>query len=464
MFSNTDERIARIVADLRPVTTLLNRQTAACPLSERLSHYATPGISIAVIDNGEVIWERGFGTRTNGQADPVKVDTLFQAGSISKPVFAIGAMRLVEQGRIALDDDIQQYLTPWRIPSNGRWVPRITLRQLLSHTAGTSVHGFPGYPASGPWPALIEVLNGAPPANTFPVVVDLIPGLQFKYSGGGTTIAQVAVTDVLGRPFPEIMSELVFDPLALESSTFEQPLPGDLAARSATGYPWNGVPVSDRWHVYPEMAAAGLWTTAGDLARIGSKFLGALKGQDSSLGLSARSATEMLKPQLPTDLEGQDFVGLGWFCSGKGNAFHCFHLGGDEGFIAGLWLYPAFGKGAAIMINSNQGSPLLSEVKEAIGREYEWPKPEIENVSQPLPKAIEGNYKTEQGIVCNVACDGAGMILQINQPPPLAFVHRDSEFVSDCVNATLRFLPSLEAASAVVLTQVGKSFRFEKVP
>ena len=462
MLSNTNERIARIIADLRPMTTLLPRLTASCPLSERLAHYATPGISIAVIDNGKVVWERGFGTRTNGQADPVEATTLFQAGSISKPVFAIGAMRLVEQGRIALDDDIQQYLASWRIPSNGSWTPRITLRQLLSHTAGTSVHGFPGYPASGPWPSLVEVLNGVPPANTFPVIVDLIPGLQFKYSGGGTTIAQVAVTDVLGQPFPAIMSELVFDPLGLESSTFEQPLPADLAVRSATAHPWNGVPIPGRCHVYPEMAAAGLWTTAGDLARIGSEFLRAQKGETSSLGLSAISASAMLKPQLPTDSEGGDFVGLGWHCSGAGRAFQCSHMGWDEGFVAGLWLYPALGKGAAIMINSNQGNPLLSEVKEAIGREYEWPKPEKENVVQPLPKAVEGSYRTEHGVTCNVVCDGVGMVLGIDKQPPVAFIQKDTGFVSDCVNATVQFLPSVEAVTALVLTQFGKSFRFEK--
>jgi CubicO group peptidase (beta-lactamase class C family) len=462
MSSHRDDRIARVIADLRPTRTLLHHQAAPCPLDERMAHYATPGIGIAVIDSGQVVWERGFGTRVSGQSDPVDADTLFQAGSVSKPVFALAAMRLGEQGRITLDDDIQQYLTSWRIPSNAEWTPRVTLRQLLSHTAGTSVHGFPGYPASGPWPTLTQVLNGLPPANNFPVIVDLIPGLQFRYSGGGTTIAQVAIMDVLGQPFPKIMNELVFDPLALKSSTFAQPLPADLAARSATAHPWNGVPLPGRCHVYPEMAAAGLWTTAGDLARIGVAFLHALGGEESAFGLSAASAAEMLKPQLPTDLEGGDFVGLGWHCAGKGSAFHCFHLGLDAGFIAGLWLYPASGKGAVIMINSNQGSSLLNEVKEAIGREYEWPKPEQENVIQPRPKAVEGSYETEQGIVCDVTCDGAGMLLRINKQPPLAFVHKGSAFVSDCVNATMQFLPSREAPTALVLTQFGKSFRFEK--
>jgi CubicO group peptidase (beta-lactamase class C family) len=311
MPGHTADRIERVIADLRPTTSLVHLKTVACPLPDRMAHYATPGVGIAVIDGGRVAWQRGFGVRTRGHSDSVDTDTLFQAGSISKAIFALGAMRLVEKGRIALDDDIQRYLTSWRIPSNGTWSPRITLRQLLSHTAGTSVHGFPGYPASGPWPTLAQVLNGFPPANNLPVIVDLIPGLQAKYSGDGTTIAQLATTDLVGHPFPAIMRELIFDPLALRSSTFAQPLPPDLAARAATAHPWNGVPLPARWHVYPEMAAAGLWTTAGDLARIGCEFLRSLKGESSPLGLSAESAAEMLKPQLPTDVEGENFIGLG---------------------------------------------------------------------------------------------------------------------------------------------------------
>jgi hypothetical protein len=185
-----------------------------------------------------------------------------------------------------LDSDIQPYLTSWRIPTNADWAPRVTLRQLLSHTAGVSVHGFAGYPATGPWPTVTRILNGSPPANNLPIIVDLIPGLQFRYSGGGTTIAQAAVTDLLEQPLPEIMRELVFDPLALENTTFAQPLPLGLAARSATAHPWNGVPMPGRWRVHPEMAAAGLWTTAGDLARIGCAFLDSLHGDPSTLGLS----------------------------------------------------------------------------------------------------------------------------------------------------------------------------------
>ena len=236
----------------------------------------------------EVVAELGFGVRRAGTKDAVTPTTLFQAGSISKPVFATAVMRLVSSGVLDLDADVNDYLTSWRVPDSGGWTPRITLRQLLSHSAATSIHGFPGYPAAGPWPTVTEVLDGVPPANTLPVVVEGVPGLHVRYSGGGTTIAQQVVTDVVGKPFPELMRELVLEPAGMSNSTFEQPLPAAIAERAAFGHPWNGVPVAGGWHVYPEMAAAGLWTTAGDLARLGAELMRTLNGAESALGLTEK--------------------------------------------------------------------------------------------------------------------------------------------------------------------------------
>src|SRR5262249_46759440 len=250
-----------------------------------------------------------------------------QAGSISKPVCALAVMRLVEQGTLDLDVDVNGYLSSWRAPANGGWQPRITLRQLLSHTAGTTVHGFRGYPASGPWPTPLQVLQGVPPANTPEVIVDLMPGLAFCYSGGGTTIAQQVVVDVLGRPFPELMRELIFDPLGMVDSTFEQPLPAAMAACAATAHPLNGQPLAGGWNVYPEMAAAGLWTTAADLSRLAVALVQAVREEQSALPLKTETVAAMLRPQLADERIGEHFVGLGWYCSGEGEDFCFGHSG-----------------------------------------------------------------------------------------------------------------------------------------
>ncbi len=242
---SADVRMSRVLADLRSEPAVPVHETPAKSLESRMAHYRTPGASIAVVDDFDVAWARGFGGRKIDGAD-VTAHTPFQAGSISKPVFALAVMRLVERGVVDLDADVNQYLTSWQVPANGDWRPRITLRQLLSHTAGTTVHGFPGYPASGPLPALPQVLDGVPPANTAAVIVDTLPGLAFRYSGGGTTIAQLALMDVMKQPFPDLMRELILEPVGMADSTFEQPPSAGVAARAAAAHPWNGMHTARR--------------------------------------------------------------------------------------------------------------------------------------------------------------------------------------------------------------------------
>ena len=259
-------------------TEIPGRFAPPATLADRLAYFHTPGVSIAVIHGGKIAWARGFGVRDVERGLPVTEETVFQAGSISKPVFAIAVMRLVAAGKLSLDEDVNRYLTSWKVPPQGAFAPRVTLRQLLSHTAGLSVHGFLGYLRTEPLPTVPQILDGAPPANSPAVRVNLVPGVRFRYSGGGTTVAQLGVTDVFGKPFPELMDELDLRPLAMAHSTYAKPLPESWHARAATAYPWKAQAVPGRWHVYPEMAAAGLWTTASDLARMGLEVGRAAQG------------------------------------------------------------------------------------------------------------------------------------------------------------------------------------------
>jgi CubicO group peptidase (beta-lactamase class C family) len=277
-----EQRIERVINNLLPATALEGNFGSPKNLYERLADYHTPGISIAVINDFEIEWARGFGVCEAGTTREVTPDTLFQAASISKPIFALAVIRLAQEGRLSLDEDVNNYLTSWRVPAIGfasapwaigDWQPWITLRQLLSHTAGLTVHGFPGYLNSEPLPTTVQVLNGEPPANTEKVEVNIIPGLHYRYSGGGTTVAQQVLVDLLGKPFPEIMHELVLDPLGMTNSTYQQPLQNDWLAKAATAHSFSGVPLEGKHHVYPEMAAAGLWTTASDLAKVGVELM-----------------------------------------------------------------------------------------------------------------------------------------------------------------------------------------------
>jgi CubicO group peptidase (beta-lactamase class C family) len=439
---NAREKAARLLRDLRPKTPFPGKERPAQTLAERMMQCATPGVSIAAIDGFDVAWSYSFGKLAVGTIEEVTSGTPFQAGSVSKPVFALAVMKLIEAGTLDLDADVNNYLKSWRVPENDGWQPRVTLRQLLSHTAGTTVHGFPGYPPEGPFPALSQILQGVPPSNTAPILVDILPGTQFRYSGGGTTIAQQAVVDATGMPFADLMRELILDPTGMKDSTFEQPLPPEKAARAAKGHPWNGLPTQGGWHVYPEMAAAGLWTTASDLACLGSQIMQTFRGGKPALGLKHETVMEMIRPQLPDQKAGQDFSGLGWTCSGADEELRMSHGGWDEGFVAQLTLFPALGKGAAVMINSNQGWPLLDEVISAIGREFDFPTSQRASLAKAmLPGAdCSGLYTNQDGVASEVTQSPEGLALKFQQQAPIPLVPASNdEFFATVLNLRVNF-------------------------
>jgi len=284
-------------------------------------------------------------------------------------------------------------------------------------------------------------LRGGPPANTRPVVVDVLPGTQFRYSGGGTTIAQQVVVDVTGMPFPELMRELILDPVGMSDSGYEQPAPSVFTKRAARGHPVNGMEMPGGYHVYPEMAAAGLWTTAGDLARLGAEIMRALRGGASKLALAPETLSSMLRPQLPNQEIGQEFVGLGWYCAGKEQTFRFFHDGWNEGYVATLLMLPAIGKGAVVMVNSNQGWMLRGEITAAIGREYGWPAlNDIAAITSVVPDvAYAGTYENDSGKIM-VARDGNRLLVGFARQQALAvYPAADGDFVARAINLRLRF-------------------------
>ncbi len=316
-------RARRVEAGLLP--PVLIKGAPAWTLEERMRHYKVPGVSVAVIKDFKVEWARGYGVKDVETKEPVTERTLFQAGSISKPVAAMAALKKVEQGRLSLDEDVNRRLVSWKLPDNEFTAKKkVTLANLLSHTAGLTVHGFPGYAAGEQLPTVPQVLDGAAPANTAPVRVNLEPGTKFRYSGGGTTVMQLALTETLRKPFPEIAREAVLAPIGMTDSTYEQPLPPDWLKRAATGHRAGGFPVEGKLHVYPEMAAAGLWTTPTDLAKFGIEVQLSLQGKSNKV-LSKAMTERMVTPFI----EGAP--GLGFFPEKRGASNFIFgHNGADE--------------------------------------------------------------------------------------------------------------------------------------
>lgn len=467
--SDEDARIIRLLADLRPEAPARAPETRVRTLTDRTADLCTPGVSIAVIDNFDVAWAKGFGFRKTGARGEVRPDTPFQSGSISKPVFALAVMRLCQDQRLDLDADIRAYLKSWQLPGGGDdgWTPKISLRQLLSHSAGATVHGFPGYATGGRWPSIPQILDGIPPANTAPVFIDLIPGLQFRYSGGGTTIAQLAVTDSTGRSFPDLMRELVLAPLGMEDSSYEQPLSSDMADRAAVGHPFNGTPISGGWHIYPEMAAAGLWTTAADLARLGVALMRNLRGESTGLGISPDNLAAMLQPQLPGQTTGAEYVGIGWFCAEEGERFHLGHTGYNHGFYADFCLYPATGQGAAVMLNSNQGWQLAKELFGSIGREYGWPMitQTPTTIDRRIAANLAGSYRDGAGTVFRIEQTDEKMRLCVGDHDPIHLTTSASgTFFARLPRIEICFASTSEGTPMMVLRQEGRTFEACRIP
>ena len=351
---------------LLPAIVVAGQPLPAWTIRERMDRYAVPGVSVAVIHDGKLAWARGYGVRRRGSSDSVTTSTIFQAASISKPVAAFGALRLVRQGRLSLDDDVNRQLGSWKVPRDAASGDRpVTLRGLLSHSAGVTVHGFPGYGSGMPIPSLREILEGAGPANSPPIRVDIPPGSQSRYSGGGYVILQQLIEDATGQGFAQVMHQLVLEPVGMTSSAFDQPLPLAHARRAASAHDWRGKVVEGERHAYPELAAAGLWTTPSDLARFALAIRRAWAGESDSL-LDQATARAML-----TEVLGGTGLGVG--LGGSGRDFRFMHGGSNRGFRSYLVMYPERGEGVVVMTNGDEGSALAAEIVRSVARAFDWP-------------------------------------------------------------------------------------------
>ena len=317
-------------------------------IAETLRRCGVPGASIAVVSGTEIVWARGIGTLEAGSERKVRTDTLFQAASLSKCVTAFAALRLVEQGRLELD-------RPGVHPGYA-----VTLRQLLSHTAGISTEGFDGYARGSTVPTIEQILAGEPPANSAPVVIEARPGTRYKYSGGGYILVQEIVAAAAGEPFASAMTKLVFAPLGMVHSTFAQPLPEKLSFNAATGHDVQSRPIEGKWHTYPELASGGLWSTASDIARFVLAIQQAYDGIDETL-ISSAIARDMLSPHSPGEVTPDFFACLGLFVSQRAGTFG--HFGLNRGYRCRARGTKGIGCGIAILTNSMTGDAIYAPVQ-----------------------------------------------------------------------------------------------------
>jgi len=435
--SDTQGHIEKVKACL-PSPVIVKDDPHSCrTLAERMAEMHVPGVSIAVVHNGVVEWAQGFGVQ-RAAGPPVTADTLFQAGSISKPVAAMAALRLVQQGKLSLDADVNAKLTTWRIPASAAAPGAVvTLRELLTHTAGFTVHGFPGYAANAPVPTLVQVLNGEKPANTDPIRLENVPGKEWKYSGGGYTVMQQLLLDVAREPFPKLLHDTVLAPIGMTHSTYEQPLPAALQGTAATPYADDGTAVAGGAHTYPEMAAAGLWTTPSDLARYMIENQHALQGKQSHV-LSRELTAQMVTP-------GKNSWGLGLQIGGSAANPYFSHGGVNEGFESMFAAYEHNGEGAAVMTNAQGGMRLASEIMSSIAVTYDWPdfRPVVRtvvDVDRAILARYVGTYELTPDFSIAFSLEGNQLMTQgTNQPKVPVFPESPTKFFLKVVDAEVEF-------------------------
>jgi CubicO group peptidase (beta-lactamase class C family) len=455
------QHIQHVTAGLIGGIVLKGHETETQTLADRMKQLNVPGVSIAVIHNGKIEWARGFGVRDSA-GTPVDADTMFQAGSISKPLAAMAALRLVQSGKLSLDTDINTYLTSWKFPSDpiagGK---TITLRELLTHTAGTTVHGFPGYASKDPVPTLVQVLNGEKPANTPAIRSEQPPMKEWKYSGGGFTIMQQAVIDVTHEPFPKLLHDRVLEPIGMKRSTYEQPLPESLRANAATPFRGDGKPVEGGAHTYPEMAAAGLWTTPTDLAKYAIEVELSLAGKANHV-LNPDMTRQMLTP-------GMGHWGLGLEIGGADANPYFSHGGANEGFRNIFAAYEKNGEGAFVMTNGDNGGQLGDEIMHAIAAEYHWPdwRPTVRTAIPVDPKILDtyvGTYQLAPNFNLFVTVENGQLITRATgQPSFKVYPETETKFFPLDFPAELEFVKDDKGAvNAVILHQGGRDTKAPK--
>lgn len=427
--SLTKKRIDRVEKGLLRAIFFKGQAPGKMRLLDRMTFYRVPGISLAVFDKHGVEWSKSYGIKDVRTLEPVTADTLFQGGALSQSVAAAAVLRLVDSGHIGLDEPVNNQLRGWKIPPTAFTAGKgVTLRGLMTHTAGLPAQVFSGYPEGQPVPTLLQVLEGAKPASNRPIALDSEPGAKMRATEADFVVLQKVMEDTAGKPFAAQIKEAVLEPLGMKHTTFEIPLPGAIRTQAASGHVRGGQAVDCGWNAYPELAAKGIWTTPSDLAVFIGEILGTAMSGSGKI-LTPASARAMLTPQVG----GR---GLGFMVDGAGADMR-FHLQGrTRGFASSLVVYPDRGQGAILMTNSDNGFFLIDEILRAISEVYLWPdfKPEekpLYRLDPAICAEYVGRYEVTPDYALDVRHEDYYLIIQpTGQAPTKFYVETQSIFFS----------------------------------
>ncbi len=333
-------------------------------IEERMNHYRVQGLSLLVIEKGQISQIEHYGYLMAGTRQKVNDQSIFNACSISKFLTSMVVMVLVEQGYLDLDEDVNNKLKSWKVPENQYTkLKKVTLRNLLCHQSGIidPVNSFSTLNAAHAKPSMVNLLNGTTPYCQSPIEVSGEPWHAFHYSDAGFCIIQLLIEDVMAQSFDSIIEEHIFKPLTMTHSTFSTTFASSKEQSFASGHHKNGKSVTDNYPIYPYPAACGLWTSPADLAKLLLELINALKGS-SKIGISANLVKELIQPQ-----GAKEWAGLGVFLEGSGQEVEISSLGWGIGFQCMLVLFPYIEKGMIVMTNTDLG---VHQMQGIIGELY----------------------------------------------------------------------------------------------
>ncbi len=384
---NIETRIKNVENSLTfPSTVLANQEIIKSNINEAMKQNKIHGASVAVINDGKIEWLKGYGLREVGGSDKVTTETLFQCASIGKPITAIAILKLVEAGKIDLDENVNNKLQRWKIKDNKFTKNlKVTLRHLLSHSSGLNDgYGFSGYDSKDEIPTLLQILNGHRNSNSKKSHdIKTIPGKTERYSGAGYLIIQVLIEDISGLSFADYVQQHIFEPLKMLHSTYDFHPDKNLGLPIAAGHRSNGKQLRNKkYNIYPEHAAAGPWTTAEDLAKLIIGVQEAYNGKANPV-LNQKLTHEFLTTQINNKGLGVNLKGVE-----KPQAF--WHAGQNLGYTALLYGLIEKREGAVILLNSDGGEGLMQEFMTSVAMEYDWP---VINAykAQKIPNDLRSN-------------------------------------------------------------------------
>ncbi|MDN3585975.1 serine hydrolase [Pedobacter aquatilis] len=412
----------------------------------------------------KVDFAKAYGMADSARQTKASIHTLFQAASISKSFNALAIIKLFHDKKLDLYIDINTYLKNWKFPydslSNGK---KINTANLLSHTAGLSVHGFGGYEASAALPTTIQILNGIKPANSDPVRSQFAPGEKMQYSGGGTTISQQLLTDLTGKPYQDYLNNTILKALAMNESTFAQPPLDSNKQNLATGYLADGSAIRGNFHIYPEQAAAGLWTNPIDLSKYIIETQLAYQGKSNKL-LNQSDTKIRLTPY--ANINGS---ALGVFIESPDSTKYFGHGGSNYGFQSAYYGSLEDGNGLAIMVNSDNGD-IIPELINSIAKVYGFKglyRTETVNLTQVPESLLEsytGRYQLMPNFILTISRDGKSLFAEATGQPKIeVLAQSQTKFFSKEINGTIEFVAAEDGKITELILFQGRTVHAKKL-